>query len=766
MELSWELPEDNGNTLSGFDIYRNSSLIFSISDPAQLNYTDPNLPDDNYNYYITAKYSSPVGVSDHSNHVDVVISSALPDYIIENVLVSPNPVMAGFVMDISCDVRNNGTASGDISNLIYYLSVDDLYDAGDAALASDAVPSLDIGNSSSQTERIRIDAGSTPGSYYILFMADADSNVNEENENNNLSSIQFDIIEAKPDLIISHTNVDPVLVNNGGTIISECDVDNISGVNADASILKFYLSDDITLSGEDLFLDSEPVPEISAYSSVFVDGSLIIPADFPAGFWYVLFYADADEDIDETDETNNTGFFQIEVEIAVPDLVLDSPVVTPDVLFVGDNIQTNVNVTNQASVSSPISSIDYFLSNDQTYDPSDVLLGNKTVNILGPFLSEIYSSILSIPMNTIPGNWYIIFYIDRNELIDEITETNNQVFKSIQLSPALPDLSVIQPLVSPAQIFQGAEFELSCDIINSGPVLAAESNLKYFYSDDLELLSDDILLGNNLAGIIQAFFQNSVISTLTLPYDIQEGFAYIFFYCDADEQVAESDENNNQGFFRIEVLKTLPDLTLSNLIVSPMVLPAGNDVDISIDINNVINVPAGAGPVKFYLSDNESFDLSNQLIETISHTEFTGSGTQTINLVLNIPELTDTGNKYLILMVDPGNLIEESEEDNNFISAIIKIEDRSGINNNRFNNILVYPNPNTGQFYINNIEPNSEKIQIKVLNMFGSLVYNKTIYPGNVGLSEEINIRTESKGVYIIYISSGFDKFIRKIIIK
>jgi len=201
------------------------------------------------------------------------------------------------------------------------------------------------------------------------------------------------------------------------------------------------------------------------------------------------------------------------------------------------------------------------------------------------------------------------------------------------------------------------------------------------------------------------------------------------------------------------------------LILSPLVLPAGNNVDISVDVNNVINIPAESGSVAFYLSDNEIIDLGDQLLETKNFVEFTGLGNQTINSVIKIPESTVPGNKYIILILDPDNIIEESDEANNILSAIIKIEDRSGTDNWKINNILVYPNPSSGLFYIRNIESNSEKIQIQVLNISGSLVYNKTIYPGNTVFTEEINISGESKGVYFIHIQIGRLEYSKRIVV-
>jgi len=548
-------------------------------------------------------------------------------------------------MEISCDIVNNGTAAENTSNLEYFLTDNAVFDAGDSNLGSDAVPSLDIGASSSQYERIRIDAGTTPGPYYIVFIADAEKEVDEENESNNITVMQFNVINALPDLSISHINVDPASLRHNETINLECDVNNYSSVDAVTSIMKYFISDDLILSEEDRYLGSEVVAEIPAYSNVNLSAVFTIPDDLQIGPWHVLFYADADTEIEEIDETNNIGYFNIDVEAAAPDLILLNPAVDTNIIYVGYNIQTSVSVTNQSPTSSPSSLIEYYLSLDQAYDSADLFIGSNTIEELGTNASETVNNIMNIPDTINSGNWFVIFYIDRSELIDEIFEDNNQVFIPVQ------------------------------------------------------------------------------------------------------------------------ILNPLPDLTLTHLIISPQVLSAGNMVNISFDIYNMISFPSDSGSVNIYLSENSTFDINDHLLKTIYFEKLNGNDNQTINCELIIPESTSQGSKYLILIADPYKIIEETDEDNNGIFDRITVEERLGIDNKSFKNIIVYPNPGEGKFYVRNIRSVSEEVNIRVLSIEGKIVYNKTIYSENINLVETINIRGEKKGIYFLHIKSGKKYYFKKIII-
>ena len=58
---------------SGYKMYRNGSVITTISDPGTTTYDDNDLAADNYNYYVTATYTTPTGESDGSNTENVTI---------------------------------------------------------------------------------------------------------------------------------------------------------------------------------------------------------------------------------------------------------------------------------------------------------------------------------------------------------------------------------------------------------------------------------------------------------------------------------------------------------------------------------------------------------------------------------------------------------------------------------------------------------------------------------------------------------------------
>jgi len=229
--------------------------------------------------------------------------------------VSPVSVLDGQTTTASCTVKNQGTAASGTSNLKYYLSTDNTYAAGDVLLATDAVAALAAGASAAVSELVTIPAGTTPGTYYVLFYADADAQVTETNEINNVGSIQLTVTSSagSPDLVVLSPATTPTSVNAGSTTSASCTVQNTGTAVAAASSLKYYLSADNAYATGDTYLATSAVASLAVNATAAANGVLTIPATTAAGTWYILFIADADAQVAESNEANNVGSVAITV---------------------------------------------------------------------------------------------------------------------------------------------------------------------------------------------------------------------------------------------------------------------------------------------------------------------------------------------------------------------------------------------------------------------------------------------------------------------
>jgi hypothetical protein len=99
--LTWQAPNHFGRGLFGYRIYRNGVSLTTVSNASTLTYTDSNLPNGTYSYYLTAIYNNPLSFSTASNTVEVQVTQStgnqdhvLPILTTELLPAYPNPFNA------------------------------------------------------------------------------------------------------------------------------------------------------------------------------------------------------------------------------------------------------------------------------------------------------------------------------------------------------------------------------------------------------------------------------------------------------------------------------------------------------------------------------------------------------------------------------------------------------------------------------------------------------------------------------------------------
>ena len=105
----------------------------------------------------------------------------------------------------SATVVNTGTGPALGSMLKVFLSTDNLYDANDVLLTQGNIPEL-LANQSATLSNLAfvVPTTATLGTAYVLFVADANAQITETNENNNIINQTITLISNTPDLIIQN----------------------------------------------------------------------------------------------------------------------------------------------------------------------------------------------------------------------------------------------------------------------------------------------------------------------------------------------------------------------------------------------------------------------------------------------------------------------------------------------------------------------------------------------------------------------------------
>ena len=119
-----------------------------------------------------------------------------PDLWLGN-LQAPASGQVGSIVSFNFDLNNTGNAIAEGAYLIeHYLSVDPVFDSGDVLVGEVPTGNTPVGTISQVPASIFIPAGTATGNYYLLLVADADNDIAEFSENNNLLSQPFEVTDG------------------------------------------------------------------------------------------------------------------------------------------------------------------------------------------------------------------------------------------------------------------------------------------------------------------------------------------------------------------------------------------------------------------------------------------------------------------------------------------------------------------------------------------------------------------------------------------
>jgi hypothetical protein len=139
-------------------------------------------------YYVFAKadaFSSVVESSEVNNASSALIVRVGADLVLSALTAVPSGPAAGGTITISDTTTNSGGGSAAASTTRFYLSVNLAVDATDIVLGSRGVPALGAATSSPGSTAVVIPAGTAPGSYWLIAVADAPAVIAETSETNN-----------------------------------------------------------------------------------------------------------------------------------------------------------------------------------------------------------------------------------------------------------------------------------------------------------------------------------------------------------------------------------------------------------------------------------------------------------------------------------------------------------------------------------------------------------------------------------------------------
>jgi subtilase family serine protease len=663
----------NDATLDASDVLLNFTTGYALnSGVSSTRYATATIPATTApgNYYIlfAGDYQNQVPESNENNNVasvNVTVVAPSIDLTIQQPTVSPLNTAVGTPINMSCYIANTGNAVAPSSSVGYYISTNATLDASDILLTSQYGGALTNTYSSSRYGTAAIPTGLTPGTYYILFVADYQNQVSENNETNNVASVAITVAPPGVDLVVQQEGVYPSSSVAGGTTQASASIYNQGNVTATSSNMGFYLSTNTTLDASDVLLytatGSALSPNLASYRSSY----LTIPAGTTPGSYYILFAADPTGLVTETNEANNVRSVAFTVIAPSIDLSVSSAYVSPGTVAAGGSASASGYLYNQGNAPATPANLSFYLSTNTTFDANDVLVGNQNSNSLtGGNYVNIYSTI-TVPAATASGTYYLLFVADPTNVVSETNENNNVAYTTLTVTAPGIDLQVSQTYATPNTVSVGGALNMSSYIYNTGTLASPSSTMGYYLSTNTVRDANDILLTTVTGTSLGANLSSLRSATATIPTGTAPGYYYVLFVADPANAVTETNENNNLAYTSIQVTVPVIDLQISQFYPGTNSAAAGGTTTVSSYVYNAGNTNSPSSNAGYYLSTNITLDANDVLLASttgglLNSYQYTASST-----TVTIPAGTTAGNYYLLAVADPTNVVNEVNENNN-----------------------------------------------------------------------------------------------------
>ena len=359
--------------------------------------------------------------------------------------------------------------------------------------------------------------------------------------------------QAQPDLTVQGAQLYPTSVVAGGSLNTNCSVYNLSGATASSSNVGYYLSTNAVLDASDVLVGSSTgyALGVGQYSAQYA--TVTVPVGTPAGAYYLLYAADYQNQVAESNENNNVSAVSFNVIASTADLVTIQASVSPTNPAPGSALYMSCYINNLGNAAAASSSVGFYLSTDAVLDAADPLLTSQYGAQLYPSYPSQRSGTAAIPSSLAPGTYYILFVADYQNQVAESNENNNVTAVSFTVTPPGVDLVIQQAQLYPTSTVAGNSVQTSCLIVNQGNVTAISSTVGFYLSTNPVFDASDVLLNTAVGYNLNGGQSSSRYAYPIIPANTAAGSYYVLFVADPANAVAETNETNNVASLALTV---------------------------------------------------------------------------------------------------------------------------------------------------------------------------------------------------------------------
>ncbi|MDN4165647.1 CARDB domain-containing protein [Cytophagales bacterium LB-30] len=578
---------------------------------------------------------------------------------------------AGSLVDVDFTIRNQGSQTAAFNSVSVYLSTDSILDDSDMYIKSLSTNQTVAAGGSFSSQNgvydLRFPASLRAGAYMLWALANEERLTKESDYNNNDTLYTISIRNA--DAVAESGSINKAFLGAGESFQLSYSLKNIDTVAALPSIgVQYYFSADSAFSEEDVWLGEEIRVGLAPTATSSVSRQLVTPSSVGSGKKYIVVVLDEDELVAENNEDNNLLF--VPIELKAPDLQIQDFALNPVVVDAAGSANLEFKLENAGEVASGAFSVDFYLSEDEEVDETDLYLWNEfSSGLNADTLTNTIIRQIAVP--ALPaGSYTVLAVVDADSVVQESNEANNSASTEMVIENA--DLIFVNVALVKETIEIGQADTINFNIRNQGQAVARN----FSYSLSLVNEAGDFAYTIGERSIASLGGDGEATSRLEWIFNVPSNFpgtqAIVQLKVDSDSVVVELDETNNIALDTITLI--LPDLLIKNELVSPTTVDVGFSTTVSYTVENIGDSKASAGFVDFFVSDNTTYEEENDTyIGSISLPSLDKAKSENFSFNLDFPSNLSPGSLNLIYYVDGDEAISEKNESNNIVSEAITI---------------------------------------------------------------------------------------------
>jgi serralysin len=435
------------------------------------------------------------------------------------------------------------------------------------------------------------------------------------------------------------------------------------------STSRIFLSADPFIDPFDTVLQIRTVPTLGAFGEFAQNYIVTLPPNLVPGTYYIGGLADFHNQVGETNEGDN-NFNRIQLTVtAPPNLTEVVTALTSTTVAAGGSFSFATNTVNNGPSAAAGSTARIYISTDSVITAQDTLLASHVAPSLGAGQGSAQNFAVNLPGNLAPGTYYIGGLADYFNQVGEGNEgDNNGNVVTVTITPSAVDLRAVVTAASNTTVNAGGGFSFRLNTVNEGSAASTASTTFLYLSTDPVITRNDRVLGFGTVGALNpGAGSGDVANAMVIPADLAPGTYYFGAIADNENQVAESNEANNNGnVVTLTVVPRMPDLqTVVNFTTSQTVL-AGSQLGAGLTTTNGGTAASAASTARVFLSTDQVITAEDILLpgQQVSGPLDPGASASQLYTVA-IPAGLAPGIYFLGAVADYYNQVGESNERNN-----------------------------------------------------------------------------------------------------